>query len=393
MALQGTIDTFPLTDVLSLLGASAKTGRLVVDGDRGLAQIWVADGALVGGDVAGRPLDDASNLVFELLRFDDGAFEFTALGADDLPDADLDPVELAVAIAAAEELRAEWAEIEAVVPSTDHRVHLVDELPVEELVVDAALWSVLVVAGSNPSVDELAVRLGLGEFAACAAVASLVERELAVIDEPAAPTTAITVVGADLAGAAEEPVPTEVEPWRELVTDDGERRHGFPDRFPIDDLIGDEGMEHADPWSSPEMEQLEAQRRSDADAADAAEQVSFASLPPIQSVPFGESEEASWPDPVVQGEEPADESADEVFDDPSRSTAAAWDEIVEADAAAAGRSEEDTADEVLRQMSKLSPKAAEAIAAALSTVPAPSGDDDRDDERGDGGPVSFLGSF
>ncbi|MHB1137500.1 MAG: DUF4388 domain-containing protein [Microthrixaceae bacterium] len=390
MALQGTIDTFPVTDVLSLLGSSATTGRLTVQGDRGRAEIWVRAGELVGGTADDRPAGDAAGLVFELLRFAEGDFEFTAVPADELPDSELESAELATAVVAAQELRAEWAEIEAVVPSTAHRVGLVAELPEEELVVDPFLWSVIVAAGATPSVDELADRLGLGEFAACAAVASLVGRGLATVEEPAAPTTAITVVGADLVVA--DAADTAVGPPRsDVVTEETERRHGFPDRFPIDDLIGDDTMEQEDPWSSPEMEQLEAQRRADAESA---EQVSFASMPPpLESVPFGETEPAE--------ERWASAEQDEEVEDPVRSTAAAWDDMVDAGAdpvaPPVGRTEEDTADEVLRQMSKLSPKAAEAIAAALSTVPAPSGDEDRrdddSDDGGDGGPVSFLGSF
>ena len=181
MALQGTIDTFPLTDVLSLIGSSATTGRLSIDGDRGHAEIWVDAGQVVGGEALGIRVGDAAELVFELLRFGEAAFEFTAVASEDLPEFELTPEQLPEALAAAAELRTQWDEIEAVVPSLAHRVRLVPELPEDELVVDAALWSVLVVAGASPSIAALGDELGLGEFGACAAVASLVERSLATV--------------------------------------------------------------------------------------------------------------------------------------------------------------------------------------------------------------------
>ena len=69
MALQGTIDTFPLAEVLQLLCTANKSGRLTLDGDRGTGVLWVTDGSLIGGEVGGRSVDAPAHLVFELLRF------------------------------------------------------------------------------------------------------------------------------------------------------------------------------------------------------------------------------------------------------------------------------------------------------------------------------------
>lgn len=409
MALQGTIETFPLTDVLTLLGSSAKTGRLSLDGDRGSATLWVDAGSVVGGEFAERPADDTAKLVFEMLRFQDGAFEFTSMDADELPTGDLEPTALVDGIGEAEELFARWEKIEAVVPSLRHRVSLVAELPHEEFTVDPFVWSVIVAAGRTPVVGGLAAELDLDEFAACEAVASLVEEGLAEIGEPeqlpalvsafdaVAPEDVdagerVDVYGSprrldadeataeqDLDAARSAALPVELD-----APTGATEPPTFPERFPIDDLLGESGIDDEDPWSSPEMEQLEAQRRADAESF---EDVRFSSLPPIESVPFGEEPTA----------EPIAEPLADAERDDFRSTAAAWDEMVVADPreSPSGRTEDDTADEVLRQMSKLSPKAAEAIAAALSTVPAPASADvdEREDDAGTDGPVSFLGSF
>jgi Domain of unknown function (DUF4388) len=386
VALQGTIDTFPLTDVLALLGTSSKSGRLTVDGDRGSATLWVAAGGIVGGEVGGLELDDAATIVFELLRFGDGAFEFSALEPEDVPEPADGTVPMDEGLAAATELLARWDEIEAVVPSLRHRVVLVSDPGRDEVHLDLALWAVVVTAGRTPMVGAIAEELELDEFTACAAIARLVDDGLAEMAEPEVylPAAADPVDDAplydledrlDLYGS-----PRQDDVAEELPAAVG-RPPAFPDRFPIDDLLGEDHADHDDPWATPGRDDREAHHDAAVAAAASA------------------SSTEDGPDTVVPAPQPALEL------DPASLPASAWDQLVEAEqesqAAAEPESEagpgrdDDTADEVLRQMSRLSPKAAEAIAAALSTVPpsaAPQADRDDDEGRGDG-PVSFLGSF
>ena len=79
LALQGTLDTFSLPDVLKLLATTSKTGRLRIDGDRGQGSVWMREGRVVDADadrsVDGAPTDE---VVFELLRFGSGSFAFDA---------------------------------------------------------------------------------------------------------------------------------------------------------------------------------------------------------------------------------------------------------------------------------------------------------------------------
>lgn len=393
MALQGTIDSFPLTDVLTLLGTSAKTGRLVVEGDRGTATLWVAEGRIIGGEVGGRELDDGATVVFELLRFGDGSFEFTAMDADALPEPSASGLAIAEGIAAAAELLERWEEIEAVVPSLRHRVLLVADPDRDEVVLDAATWAVVVTAGRTPMVGGLAEELALDEFSACAAVARLVGDGLAEMAEPEVylPATVDPVddtplydledrldgygsspadgTDHDPFGRADEATtaaaaPFAAEPARPPV---------FPDRFPIDDLLGDGDAEHDDPWAPRRSDELDDP---------------FAGTAAGEASPFAETAAPAAADPSAE---------------PAPAVPSMWDDLVEAEerAVSAPASEDDTADEVLRQMSRLSPKAAEAIAAALSTVPpspstpsTPPASAERDEDDGSGdGPVSFLGSF
>ncbi len=181
MALQGTIDAFPLTDVLQLLSSASKSGRLLLEGDRGRAELWIDEGSVVGGD-AGAVTSGAAQLVFELLRFDDGSFVFDV--ADGAPPVAVEPVALIECVGAASELLEEWVRIESVVPSMQHGVAIAAELAGESVSLSADDWRIVAAAGDAPSVGELAARLGLDEFGAGAALAQLVERSLLVVNEP-----------------------------------------------------------------------------------------------------------------------------------------------------------------------------------------------------------------
>src|SRR3954453_23344168 len=79
VALQGTLDTFALPDVLRLLASTKKTGRLRVSGNRGTGSVWVDGGGVTGAEATG--VGDAptsSDVLFELLRSGDGSFTFEA---------------------------------------------------------------------------------------------------------------------------------------------------------------------------------------------------------------------------------------------------------------------------------------------------------------------------
>src|SRR5262245_32794776 len=55
MALQGTLDTFELPDVLRLLASTKKSGRLHLQSDRGTGDVWLDEGRVtsVRSDAAG----------------------------------------------------------------------------------------------------------------------------------------------------------------------------------------------------------------------------------------------------------------------------------------------------------------------------------------------------
>lgn len=356
MALQGTIDAFPLTDVLALLSSSSKSGRLSLEGDRGRAALWIEQGSVTGGtSQVDHP--SARDLVFALLRFGDGAFVFD--GADEPPPFAVDPTPLEECIAAAVTMLDEWRSIEAVIPSMQHRVRLAPELSVDAVSVTAEQWRLLAACSGSPTVAEVALATGLDEFGCCAALSSLVNQDLLLVSQPV-PTV-------DAAPAPLLDAPQPVEDFASPHPDGG-----FPDHFPIDDLLG---------TSEPAPESWVADEPSPQRFAAAQ------TFEPLGSGAFSQ-ESFSEPEPDVHDR-----------------TAEAWDDVVAAQEQDADPwpapvddtsipSPDDTADEVLRQMSRLSPKAAEAIAAALNgPTPTPSSEPVGPDDRPDEGPVTFMGSF
>src|ERR687891_1258007 len=182
LALQGTLDTFSLPDVLRLLATPAKTGRLRIDGDRGQGSVWLRDGSIVDADadraVEGAPTDE---VIFELLRFGSGSFAFDS-DAQTPHGERSDQVEDLLRRANA--LLSEWTEVEAVVPSMDHRVSLSTELSTDEVTIDADRWRSVVAVGGGHTVGELGSALGLSELHVSRAVRDLVELGVAEVAEP-----------------------------------------------------------------------------------------------------------------------------------------------------------------------------------------------------------------
>jgi hypothetical protein len=182
VALQGTLDTFALPDVLRLLSTTRKTGRLDVTGDRGRGAAWL-DGGLVVAAEAGSASRDLPEATFELLRFGSGTFSFDTTGAAERPGPGMAVDDL---IAQAEEMLEEWRAIESVVPSLDLRISLRRDLEAEEVTLDRQTWATIAAVGSGTTVRRLAQDLGLGEFLISRTVRALVDQGIVDLGEVSA---------------------------------------------------------------------------------------------------------------------------------------------------------------------------------------------------------------
>ncbi len=204
MSLHGSLETFALPDVLTLLSSTRKSGELRVVGTRLDGRVWVDNGKVVGSEVGrATTIVDA---VFELLRLVEGTFSFEADRAAPSPG---DPVTIEPVLAEAQSRLREWRLIEAVVPSLEVVVRMAEQAPDPEVTLRAEQWRILAATAGGRSVSALMDRLELCEFDTCRAVKELVEAHLAALDDPAAAAAAATEAAAPPAveAQAEDPQP------------------------------------------------------------------------------------------------------------------------------------------------------------------------------------------
>jgi hypothetical protein len=182
LALQGTLDTFALPDVLRLLAATAKTGCVQIDGDRGRGVVWVAEGRVVAASADRAPDAPLDEVIFELLRYGTGSFRFGVDAGAAGVEGDGDDIEAVLLRAMA--LLDEWHALEPVVPSMSHGVALVHELPRDHVTIDADTWRVLATVANGRTVGELAHDLGVGELEVSRVVYGMVQLGVVTVDVP-----------------------------------------------------------------------------------------------------------------------------------------------------------------------------------------------------------------
>jgi len=258
VALQGTLDTFALPDVLRLLASTSKSGCLRVSGSRGDGDIWFESGGVVAAATATPlPTTNPVEVLCELLRCSDGhfAFESGATVEHDGAPADIEPL-----LVEAEQLVAEWEAIEAVVPSLDAWVALVEDLPKAKVSVDARSWKVILAVAGGSTVRDIGAWMNLGELGVSRAVRDLVKIGLATVSD------APVAVGPDAVYETFEPVADQGDwehaaPWAEdtqWVEDAGYLSHTPPPKpAPVYEEIADpEPVEPFRPFDRPEPETL-----------------------------------------------------------------------------------------------------------------------------------------
>lgn len=182
MALQGTLDTFALPDVLRLLATTRKSGQLHIAGDRGSGRISMTVGAVAAVDAPGAALaSEPADALLDLLRCKAGTFTFDPEAAPDGPAV----VDVETLLGTAEALLAEWHELEQIVPSPDAWVTLRATLPEPEVTIDQHRWSTLVAVGAGRTVRRLGEELGLAEMPVLRAVRDLVEAGVVEVTDSA----------------------------------------------------------------------------------------------------------------------------------------------------------------------------------------------------------------
>jgi len=201
VSLHGTLETFALPDVLTLLSSTGKTGELRVSGERGAGRVWFDGGSVV--DTAVGQAATFVDALFDLLRLKSGTFSFDA---DAAPPKRRTPEPVAPLLEEAQNRLAQWLEIEAVVPSMASPVRLVPELGKERVSLRDAQWRLVVAVAGHRTVGEVLAALSLGEFDGCKVVKDLVDVGLLAVDP--APVQEAVPTPAPVPEAQEpEPVP------------------------------------------------------------------------------------------------------------------------------------------------------------------------------------------
>lgn len=233
-ALQGDLDAFPLEDVMRFLSAAERNGVLRIEAGPYTGRVFFADGYITFGTTragdgsiaalrgfstvpdrdrrgrntggrwprAARPLilQQVVEVLVRLQRAGDGRFWFIegvetkAYGTEEVQRIDVEE-----ALENAVERRKEWDAIKELVPDGTSEFAIRPRLPatVDQVSVDAASWQVLAAIGDGASVQEVAERLKLFEFAAAGLVAELIVDGLLVpaheTEQIADPTVQISV--------------------------------------------------------------------------------------------------------------------------------------------------------------------------------------------------------
>jgi hypothetical protein len=180
VALQGTLDVVSVADVLRLLAATGKTGRLQLENERSRGVIWVHEGHVAAlSDVEATVAEPMVEFLF-WFSMDGGWFRFDI--DDQAPDGDVGEVGAIVAELAA--LSREWEGLQLVVPSPEHRVRLVTRLPQEKVTLDAERWPAVLAAATGPRVRDLGAELGVAGLEAFRAARELVTVGVAEVLPP-----------------------------------------------------------------------------------------------------------------------------------------------------------------------------------------------------------------
>ena len=362
MALQGTIDSFPLIDVLQLLSSSSKTGRLELVGDRGRGALWVTDGQLVAGSLASRPVGNPAAAVWELLRFSDGSFEFLA---DEQPTVDgFEPASMDSAVGQATSMFDEWSDIEKRVPNLESVVSLSTSLPGEDVRLTADDWAIIAMSGPAPTVGDVIARLDQEEFEGSRRIAEMVDRGLLAVEHRA---------------------DTSVEEPSAFVEAQSPKESDPAQREPVESEPAEPEAPRAQPLAEQPLAPEPAVQPSAAEFSEtvltqAPPAAAFAPAPAATAVtetavPIAEADvpaSTEFPerfpiDDLLPGEEPetwasTDLGTDTPIADPTISNG-----LADSPAYVPHDEQPDSSDgdDVLAQIGRLSPKAAEAIAAAL----------------------------
>ncbi len=187
MALEGSLETFSLADVLRLVAKAGTNGCLTVRGDRGEGRLWVDSGAIVGSCASGLDGENShAEVVLALLQSMTGTFEFAPgvpLSTGDTFCGGAGPRPIESALVEAEALAAVRWENEQV-PSLNSWVRLAREISEDGVLIGPWVWRALIAVGHGATVATIAAHLGGNQFEVARAIRDLDLVGLVEIEAP-----------------------------------------------------------------------------------------------------------------------------------------------------------------------------------------------------------------
>jgi hypothetical protein len=142
-SLAGSLSTFAVTEILSLLASATQTGELRVEGDSLDGRVWLDQGELSGATVG--MTSTLVEAIFELACATDGWFYFSPWTAS--PDGGSTVAVEAVVEEILPRLE-EWRELQATIP-IDAKVALCPDAPHHDVQIRANQWPVLATIGTG----------------------------------------------------------------------------------------------------------------------------------------------------------------------------------------------------------------------------------------------------
>jgi hypothetical protein len=203
MPLHGTFDVLDFSEVLDVLASHNMSGRLHVRGRSFAANLFFADGYIVGADqsehqvaaVAGDVGQRVQEICFELLETDRGNFEFHPARSSTPGVANIDVKD---ALAQARQRIAEWQELQVLIPSLDVQPRLVTELDPGQVTLDREQWRVLTAVDGRRNLRSIGRALNMSDFEVCRAMRELLSAKVIELDMRPAGLAGITETEAPL---------------------------------------------------------------------------------------------------------------------------------------------------------------------------------------------------
>jgi len=203
--LEGTLDTFPLRELIEMVVYSSVTGALQVQVNGGIGRLYFRDGRPYHA-VAGE--HTAINAVGAMFEQKNARFRFAAGDVSADTTLWMDPLEM---IEHAEELARLWQKVRQVIPDVGFIPILLGDVAQSQVHINEVIWPVLSVIDGQRTVQEISTQLNLVLLDTCLALVTLIEQGLVVMKRSSVakpPAISLPEAGQKISEPTRAPAPT-----------------------------------------------------------------------------------------------------------------------------------------------------------------------------------------